>query len=245
MVYKENNQFSNFEVYSITEQVADHLKQTIIYGDMKEGDKLPSENEMAEMFMVSRQTIRDALKLLSCTNLISTKPGRRGGHYVSVITEDAIKHSFGDYLNLSLTLKGTTLKEVIEMRKIIEVKASYLAALRRTAEDLRQIKEKIIFLKNETLSDLLFYKNDYKLHRSISMATKNRLIILSLDAISHTLAPLFKYMECPPSLKEELIHELESIYNSIYNKEPENAAQKMSIHLQHFEIFFKEKTNEK
>lgn len=232
----------HFEVYSITEQVTDHLKQTIIYEDVKEGDKLPSETEMAKMFGVSRQTVRDALKSLSSLKLTTTKPGRSAGHYVSKVTENHLQHCFNDFTTLSLTLKGVTLKEIIEMRKMIEVRACYLSALNRTDEDLQRMKRRIEFLKSEELSDLLFYKNDYSFHKSIAEASKNRLIILSLDAMSHTIAPLFMHIECPSSLKKQLIHELESIYVAIYNQEAEQAAKQMSFHLQHFESFFQEKS---
>ncbi|VEF46577.1 GntR family transcriptional regulator [Bacillus freudenreichii] len=242
MAYKDRDWIGKFEVYSITEQIADHLKQTIIYGDFNEGEKLPSETEMADMFGVSRQTVRDALRSLSSIKLITTKPGRSGGHYISTVTEEHIKNSHNDHFALSLTLDGVTLREIIEMRKIIEVKACYLSAINRTEDDLLQMKKKIDFLKSEKLSDLLFYKNDYNFHKCVAEATKNKLIVLSLEAISHTLAPLFKYIECPSQLKKQLIHEMESIYTSIYNKEADKAARKMSDHLQHFENFFKEET---
>ncbi|RST77198.1 FadR family transcriptional regulator [Siminovitchia acidinfaciens] len=231
---------NDFKVYSVTEQIADHIKQAIIYGDLKEGEKLPSETEMAETLHVSRNTIRGALYLLSCEKLIETRPGRSGGHYVSTITENAINQSFGDALSLSLSLAGTTIEEVIEQRRIIEVRAAYLAALRRTDDDLQRLKENIHFLNSEPMSDLIFCKNNYLFNQNVSLATKNRLINLSFVTLARIIVPLFKYINVPISLKKTLNEELEDIYTLIYNQDPMKAAKKMGEHLSHFEEYFKD-----
>ncbi len=234
------NYFKDLELYTITEQIAEYVKQLIIYEDLKQGMKLPSENDMAKKFQVSRQTIREALGLLSSYNLITSVPGRKGGHYVATFTEDAIEHDFGDFMRLTITLRGFSLEEVIEMRKIIEVKASYLAALRRNKSQLKEMKDSINFLIHEPLSDLAFYKNDFNFHKKIAEATNNRLMMMSINSLSYTLAPLFKYKKCHPSTKNLLIDELYSIYEAIKEGDPEKSAQKMQDHIGYFEEFFED-----
>ncbi|SDI25817.1 transcriptional regulator, GntR family [Alteribacillus persepolensis] len=239
MISKKNDFLGDFEIYSVTEQIADYIKQAIVYGDLTEGEKLPSETVMAERLNVSRNTVRGALNLLSSEYLIETRSGRSGGHYVAIVTEDAIKQNFGDSLNLSVTLGGVTLEEVIEMRRIIEVEAAYLAALRRNEEDLRRLAEIIEFLNDEPLTDLLFCRNNYNFNNYISLATKNKLINLDFIAISRAIVPLFKYINVPMHLRNTLNNELEGIYIAIYNKDSRDAAERMSNHLHHFEEFFK------
>lgn len=230
---------NHIKVYSVTEQIADQLQQAIIYGELKKGEKLPSETELAEKLQVSRNTIRGALHLLASEGLIETKPGRSGGHYVSEITEGAIKQSFGESLNFSLSLGGATIEEVIEKRRIIEVEAAFLAASRRTEDDLKRLKDIVAFLNDEPMTDLVFCKNNYRFNENISIATKNRLINLSFMTISRIIAPLFKYIDVPLSLRKTLNEELEDIYIYIYNQDAVNAAKKMEEHLLHFEEFFK------
>nr|WP_275899479.1 FCD domain-containing protein [Bacillus piscicola] len=125
------------------------------------------------------------------------------------------------------------------MRKMIEVEAAYLAALRRNEEDLQRLRESINFLNNEPLTDLLFCKNNYNFNNYISLATKNRLINLGFTAISRVIVPLFKYINVPMHLRNTLNNELEGIYHAIYNKDPKDAAKRMSKHLCHFEEFFR------
>lgn len=238
MNIEEFKSIKSLELYTITEQIAEYLKQLIIHGDLKQGTKLPSENEMAKKFQVSRQTIRDALKLLASCRLITSQPGRNGGHYVAKLTKKAIEYNFGDFMRLTVTLQGFSLDEVIEMRKLIEIKASYFAALRRTEKQLIEMEKCISFLINEPLTDLTFYKSDFLFHKRIADATNNRLLIMSIDSLSYTLAPLFKHQECHPSIKNILIEELQSIYQAIKEGDPDKSAEKMQQHITHFEQFF-------
>lgn len=240
MNIEDFNNIQRFEIFTITEQIADYLKQLIIHGDFKQGIKLPTENELAEKFLVSRQSVREALKLLVSAGLITSKPGRNGGHYVASLTDEAIEYNFGEFVKLTLTLQGFSLEEVIEMRNIIEIRASQLAALRRTSEQLDAMAESISYLTNEPLSDLEFYKSDFIFHKRVAHATNNRLLIMSVDSLSYTLAPLFKYKKCHPSLKNSLIEELHAIYLAIKTRDPNKAAKKMCQHLKHFGRFFEE-----
>lgn len=230
----------NFELYTVTEQVAERLKQVIVHGDINKGTKLPSENEMANMFQVSRQTIREALRLLSECHLIYSMPGRNGGHYVGDVTSDVIEYDSDDLTHITIPLRGYSLDEVVELRNLIEVKACYLAALRRTDEQLTKMEQCISFLVNEPLSDLIFYKSDFMFHKQIAYATQNRLIMMQYDTLSYTLAALFKHKKCHPTVKNRLIHELTDIYEAIKKKDAQEAAEKMKQHLIYFKEFIED-----
>lgn len=239
MVSLKEWSLSEFEVKSVTQQIADYLKQNIVYGNIREGEKLPSETEMAEQLNVSRNTIRGALTILVNENLLEIRKGRGGGYYATTITEDAIEHNFGDSIDVSFKFNGMTLDEVIESRRIIEVEAAYLAALRRTEKDLQRLRTILDFLNDEPLTDLLFCKNNYVFNRYLSIATQNRMIIASFSVISKIIVPLFKYIDVPFSIRTTLNEELELIYEAIYNKDPNTAKEIMSQHLCHFENFFR------
>lgn len=241
MIKSTNTDFLNDYIsYSVTEQIANHIKQEIVYGYLKEGQKLPSETVMASKLHVSRNTIREALSLLADENLIETKSGRSGGHYVRSITENAIKKRFGETFNITLSLGEMTIEDVFEQRRIIEVRAAYLAALRRTDSDLIRLKESINLGSSEEMTDLVFCKNNYLFNQNIAVATQNKLIQVAFKTLSHTIFPVFKYITVPTTLRETLNDELEEIYVAIYNKNSRQAAKKMSRHLLHFEEFFKD-----
>ncbi len=230
-------EFKHKKLLSIPEQIAQYIKQTIVDGQIQSGEKLPSEQELADQFQVSRPTIRDALKILAASKLIYSKPGIKGGHYIAEISISNMVSDFSDFISISLGVQGMSIDEVVEIRQILEIKAAFLAAQRRTEEDLESMRE-ILEGFNDLNTDPMIYEQDFKFHRCLARATKNRMIMITTDAIILSLTPLFQSIDCPKVLRDKLSIELQDIYEMIQNKEPEKAAKKMAEHIGHFGDFF-------
>lgn len=108
-----------------TEEVLAQLKQAILRGVYKEGDKLPSEREMTEQFNVSRGVVREAIRALQVTGFIVKKQGPLGGAFVKEITFGLLHTGFSDlYFSDKLTIS-----EVVQVRQLIEPEIASLAAL--------------------------------------------------------------------------------------------------------------------
>ncbi|VEF46586.1 transcriptional regulator [Bacillus freudenreichii] len=225
--------FKNKKVLTLSEQISEHIKEAIINGHLKKGDKLPPEQELADQFEVSRPTIRDAIKLLSASKLVTTKSGSKGGHFISEISPDSFISDFSDYLSLSLGLKGVTFDELMEFRKIIEVQSCILASQRRTEEDLIKL-EKILPEKNTPLSDFEYFQQDFEFHRAIAAATHNPLFIITVESITNVLN-LFRSLHLNESLKQNLAIELSDIYSAIEQQDKKMAQEKMYYHINHYE----------
>ncbi|WP_368737824.1 FadR/GntR family transcriptional regulator [Bacillus sp. EB106-08-02-XG196] len=234
----------NRKLLTLPEQIVEQIKESIVTENLKKGDKLPSEQELANLFQVSRPTIRDAIKLLSASKLIYTKPGAKGGHYITEISPQSFIDDFSNYISLSLVLKGFSFDELIEYRRIIEIKTCALAALRRTKEDLIEIK-KMVPNPGDPLSDFEYFECDFQFHRAIAKATHNSLIIITMEAIINVLKPMFQFVSGTKALKEELSNELNEIYRVIEQGDPDLAEEKMNDHLSHFEKDFSVKGNRK
>ena len=228
--------FENIVLLTLSEQIANHIKQRIIDGELKPGEKLPPEKELIEYFNVSRPTLREAIKSLTAINILESKQGANGGHFVSQISYEAITNNFGDFILLSLGLKGISLEEVAEMRQLIEIHSAYESAQRRTEDDLIKFEKIIEDMKNSTPSS--FYNLDFDFHRQLAFSTHNRLIIITTEAIIMALKPLYRMANCSNELKEELTKEIIGIYEAIKDKKPDIAKRKMEKHINHFEIDF-------
>lgn len=224
------------KLLTLSEQIADQIRTAVINRDLNSGDKLPSEQDLADQFQVSRPTIRDAIKILSASKLIVTKSGARGGHFVAEINLNDLISDISDFITLSLSLEGMTIDEVIEVRETVEMKACSLAALRRTEEDLTALRE-CLPSKEIVLSDQLFYEQDFKFHEAIAEATHNRMVIITIKAITLSLTPFFTNVDCPAELKKELIMDLYEIYEAIEQKDSRLAADRMKHHIHHFSNF--------
>src|SRR6185295_8273441 len=101
------------------ELVASHLRRQIVRGDLKEGDALPPETALMEHFGVSRPTLREAFRVLESEALISVRRGARGGARVHTPDGDVAAR----YAGLVLQFRGTTLADVYEARRAIELAA--------------------------------------------------------------------------------------------------------------------------
>jgi len=121
----------------VSEEVAEQLKQSILSGHFKAGDKLPSERDLAEEFQVSRVAIREALRALENSGFIVTRQGATGGTYVTELTFEYLVNAF---LDLFLADK-ISIPELHHVRLLIEPEVARLAASNITPEYTQQLKE--------------------------------------------------------------------------------------------------------
>ena len=78
----------------VFEEIVAQLKQSILNGRFKPGDKLPTERELVEQFQASRVAIREALRTLENSGFIVTRQGANGGAYVTDLTFEFLANAF-------------------------------------------------------------------------------------------------------------------------------------------------------
>jgi GntR family transcriptional repressor for pyruvate dehydrogenase complex len=121
----------------ISEEVAEQLKQSIVSGHFKPGEKLPPERDLADEFQVSRVAIREALRKLEHAGFIVTRQGATGGAYVTDLNFEYLVNAF---LDLFLSEK-ISIPELHHVRLLIEPEVARLAASNITPEHAQQLKE--------------------------------------------------------------------------------------------------------
>ena len=195
----------------VGDQVFQQMKGLIIDGEWVPGDKIPSENELADQFDVSRITVRQALQRLSVMGLIETRLGE--GSFVKAINA-------GDSMNAlipTMYLGENSVTEIIEFREIIETECAGLAAKKAVKKDISELRllwEKMNNCKE--LSDLKgFAKADLDFHFKIAEITNNPLIIktnlILRDVLEHAMRETINKMGCENGLyyHKKLIDEIE------------------------------------
>lgn len=133
----------------VSEEVAEQLKRSILGGEFKFGDKLPSERELMEEFQVSRVAIREALRLLEKSGFVETRQGASGGAYVIELSFENLANSF---LDLFLADK-ISIPELCNVRTLIEPEVARLASINITAE-LKEKLEQILTLEDLPVASL-------------------------------------------------------------------------------------------
>lgn len=207
--------------------ISDYLMDSVISGELKPGDKLPSDRNLSLMFNVGRTSIREALKVLSVLGLINILPGQ-GTFIASGSTE-----FFLSPLSWTFLVGERNEKHVVEVRNIIEMESAKLAAENATAENLANLKD--IFDQtteafNET--DLKrFLDLDIDFHLAVAKCSHNpiieNLLLTSRKLIKHISKSGMVSLEDISSIYQEHVN----IYHNIVSHNAADAVASMSDHL--------------
>src|SRR4051812_38617268 len=124
--------------------LADELRADITSGRLQPGERLPPEPELCVKTGVSRSTVREALRLLASQHLIVTTRGVTGGSFVSHPDAEQLADGLSTGFTLLANSSGIGLADLIELRRAIELTAARLAAVRRTEENLAEIRAALL-----------------------------------------------------------------------------------------------------
>jgi len=108
----------------VSDNIAGQLKNAILSGSIKPGEKLPSERELTETFQVSRVGVREAIRTLEFTGFVNIKQGPLGGAYVQRLGYDRLTESYNDLFLAGLL----TVREMVQARIYLEPEVTRLAA---------------------------------------------------------------------------------------------------------------------
>lgn len=209
------------------ELVAERLVALIGDRAFQPGDQLPTERELTASFHVGRSSVREALRMLESQGIIRSV---NGGAF---IVADAA-YPLDSSLRLLLTLdESTRLRDVIELRSILECEAAALAAERHRAEHLtdmdRAIEEMTTGLGEP--KDNAFIDADLHFHLAVAAATGNRLVVHSMHAVRDVMLRALVTAYHVPSSPESAISEHRSIGDAIASGDPGRARAAMRAHL--------------
>jgi GntR family transcriptional repressor for pyruvate dehydrogenase complex len=161
----------------ISEEIVDQIRELVLSGELRPGDQLPPERELADRFQVSRASIREALTALQVMGLLErTRGGSLTARGNSVWFTVAPISSF-------LATRKHLVVEPIEVRRMIEPEAARLAAERADEYDLARIDECLQRMEQDIAAGGLGVEHDAAFHSAIAQATKNELLVRIIDVI--------------------------------------------------------------
>jgi DNA-binding FadR family transcriptional regulator len=166
----------------LADLVIDTLRQRINAGEYRAGGKLPTESQMTAIFGVSRTVVREALAALAADGMVQSRQG--AGVFVVGNATQAF-----NAIGLERSNKISVALNVLEVRMGVEIEASGLAAMRRSASQEAAIQEawnefdRLLKLGTPT------GKTDFAFHRAIAAATNNPFYIEVLDGLGSRTIP--------------------------------------------------------
>lgn len=168
------------------EQVVERLSLQIFNGALRHGDQLPNERKLAEQYGVSRTVIREAMKTLVNNGLVEVRTGQ--GTFVVDDTAKALKNSIHTLMRFGED--KDRLREMVELRELLEPGIAALAARRAEAHELERMQAAIDDMDRAMDDATAFIEADNRFHLQLAIATHNRLLPRILDSIVDLLNQL-------------------------------------------------------
>ncbi|WP_408007993.1 FadR/GntR family transcriptional regulator [Pseudalkalibacillus sp. A8] len=210
------------------EEIILAIEEYIHEEGIRSGERLPSENELSELFQVSKTAVREAMSVLHANGIIEKRSG------AGIFLKDLHGESIAKKVTNNL-LDRKELQEIIEFRRGIEVEAAALAATRATKEELDMIIQAHQKQIEAHKSGELGIEEDYMFHYSIIIASHNTIYKDVFDKVSTKFEEGIKVSKLQsakvPGRFEEGYKEHEKIVQALKKQDPKAAADAMRYHL--------------
>ena len=212
---------------SVSEEIFNILHKKIISGEYSPGDKLPSQDKLAEQYHVSRNTIREAINKLTVMGLLSSKQG------VGTVVEPMSAASYVSSLSSHLLLHPITLRDFIEARVAVEQIIARLAALRATPIERERLKEVIQKMQTYYHEKDVEPFSDWstRFHIELARMCGNSVLLKFLETIWDFLRHFIAQMSKIPDSMEKTMKFHNEIYEAVISGDADKAQEKMSNHL--------------
>jgi DNA-binding FadR family transcriptional regulator len=212
----------------VFEQVAEQIEKRILDGELRSGDRLPTERHLAEQFHVSRTAVREAMKILAQKGLVDMRPGR--GTIVIDGANAAMQDSIDLVMKLRLGEVGGS-NNLVEVREILEIEIAALAAARATEKEIAAMREAVKIM-DESLDDAdAFIAADNHFHEALAQATQNTLIFILVNSIVNLLSEQRKQIfDVEGGPQRGQIHH-KRVLESVIRRDPQAARDAMRSHL--------------
>ena len=213
------------ENQAIQNHIISKIRDLMNHKNLETGDKLPAERILAEKFGVSRSNLREAIQKLEFYGILKSKP--QSGTFVADIGQVAMNGMMEDILRL----EDPDFKSLVETRILLELKTVRLAAQRRTAKDLKQMKEALEAYSVKVNNGEDAVEEDLLFHLAIAKASGNSTMNTFMLIITPEIITNFeKYHVCDKGLAFRGIEEHQEIYDAIESQDSQLAKEKMKVH---------------
>jgi GntR family transcriptional regulator, transcriptional repressor for pyruvate dehydrogenase complex len=227
--------FKPIRTKRLYQEIVEQIRELMTGGELKPGDKLLSERDLAERLQVSRPSVREAIRSLELMGFVEIRRG--GGTFVRDANADDIIRP----LAMFLAVERSSLLEMFEVRRVFETAAARMAAERASPDEVSRMEAAL-----ETMRERLNARDsekgeeaDVDFHTTIAEATHNALLVrlfrtLSAEftrAVSVARRELYAVQDNPA----KLVAQHRRIYRAIKDQDPETAARAMREHLNYAE----------
>jgi GntR family transcriptional repressor for pyruvate dehydrogenase complex len=227
------NMFTHIQPVRGFEGVVMQIQEAINTGEIKVGDRLPSERDLSNLFNVSRTTVREAIRVLEAERIVEVRRGVNGGIIIVEPKPDRVGRS----LEALIRFKGATFYELAEFRTDFEGQATFLAAQRATEEEVRNIldisKQFSALVEDPKTKWQEIVEVDLSFHEAVVNASHNQIHIAILLGIHSLLRNAALSIEISEniSFRKQQAEDLRNISSAICERDAVLAKTIMETHV--------------
>lgn len=218
--------YAPIQATKVFEHIAAQIEQQILRGDLRTGDRLPTERELAEKFRASRTAVREAMKTLAQKGLVDMRPGR------GTIVIDGTSFALRDSLNRSMLVNQPKSNiELVEVREILEPEIAALAAVRATDDDIVALRAAVETMDAHVEEADAFIAADNRFHQILANATNNNLILTLIHPIMELLSEQRKHIFGVQGGPQRGQQHHKLLLDAVIRHDPDAARAAMQAHL--------------
>lgn len=220
---------------AVTDEAITKIKDMIVSGDLRPGDRLPREADLAERLGLSRNSLREAVKALSLIHVLDVRQG--DGTYVTSLEPSLLMGAMEFVVDFH---RDDTVLQFLEVRRIIEPAATAMAALRMSDDDVADLRRQLDQLAEVPTIDELVAA-DLEFHRKIADGSGNQVIGSLLDSLSGPTqrARVWRGLTQTGAV-ERTMAEHRAIVDAIAAHEPDIARSWSTVHIAGIELWLRE-----
>lgn len=224
---------------SLTSRVSEAVLDAIAQGQLKPGDRLPSERDLSEQFGVSRTVIRETVRSLEAKGVVEPVGAR--GLAVVAVPSSRVAEAFDLYLRGAQSQDILGPQDITEVRETIEVRLVRLAAERATDLELDAIASELDAMA-AARSAAIAAVHDEGFHHLIAVATHNALFVTLLESINTALRQIRHSSLAQPGRLAEAVDEHGAVLDALRSRDPQAAEAAIRHHLDDSSRFYGSRT---
>jgi GntR family transcriptional regulator, transcriptional repressor for pyruvate dehydrogenase complex len=219
---------------SVTDEAIEKIKEMIISGALRPGDRLPREADLAQRLGLSRSSLREAVRALSLVRILDVRQG--DGTYVTSLDSALLLDALSFVIELN---QDQSVLELLEARRLLEADAAGLAAVRIAPEQVAELRALLEAMPG--CSDVEdFVENDIGFHRTIAEAAGNGVLAKLLESLSsRTIRARIWRAITQSGAIDRTVAEHQAICDAIEQQSPELARAWMSVHIASVEAWLR------
>jgi GntR family transcriptional regulator, transcriptional repressor for pyruvate dehydrogenase complex len=216
-----------------SEQIAAQIRVWLEQQQLNAGERIGTEQELADEFGVSRPTMREALRLLSAAHLIRVGRGRSGGIFVARTPSEGMSRNLSESIALMLSAQTISMSELLDARLSLEVPIAGRAAINASDEHIERLEQAIAEQEGNRPGSEAWNAADGRFHATLAEASQNQLLHALTGWILEVLQPSLIITISPHVDAEAILAQHRAVARAVRRHQRLAAEKAMAAHIEY------------